>query len=147
MGLGELERADLVHRDIKLENIMLREKDSLEPVIADFGLSVYAWEEDYGFYQCGTPGYLSPEIIRANRGDKITPKSDVFSAGVVFHVLLMGRYLFTGKDPKSVFEKNREMGFDLQRPEYEKVDSCAMDLLRKMLAVEVEERLGAAECL
>jgi serine/threonine protein kinase len=41
-GLAELEKMDMVHRDIKLENLMLREKDSLSPVIVDFGLAVSA---------------------------------------------------------------------------------------------------------
>lgn len=58
--MAELERADVVHRDIKLENLMLRDNNSLDPVIVDFGLAVNAWEEDYGYYKCGTPGYLSP---------------------------------------------------------------------------------------
>lgn len=93
-GLAELERNEVVHRDIKLENIMLRDREALDVVIGDFGLSVYAWEDDYGAYKCGTPGYYSPEIIRCKIGEKVAPNSDVFSAGVVFHILLMGRYLF-----------------------------------------------------
>jgi serine/threonine protein kinase len=106
-GLAELEKHEVVHRDIKLENVMLRDKDSLEPVIVDFGLAVYFWEDDYVFKNCGTPGYLSPEVIKSENGSRITTKSDVFSAGVVLHVLLTGRYLFNGKDPRSVFESNR----------------------------------------
>lgn len=51
----------------------------------------------------GTPGYLSPEVIHSEKGMIVSSKSDVFSAGVVFHVLLMGRYLFDGKDPQTVF--------------------------------------------
>ena len=39
---------------------MLKDKDHIEPVIVDFGLSVYEDDEDYIYYQCGTPGYLSP---------------------------------------------------------------------------------------
>lgn len=145
-GLAELERQEVLHRDIKLENIMLRDRESLEAVIGDFGLAVYAWEDDYGTYKCGTPGYLSPEVVRCEQGEKLAPNSDVFSAGVVFHILLMGRYLFEGKDPRSVFEKNKEFKFDLERPEYATLDGCARDLLCKMLAVE-GKRIGAGECL
>ncbi len=85
-----------------MENIILRHKDSLEPVIADFGLAGYSWE-DYPMKTSGTPGYLSPEVFNADKGAVVSSKSDVFSAGVVFHVLLMGRYLFEGKDPQTVF--------------------------------------------
>lgn len=41
-GLEELDTNGIIHRDIKLENLMLRSKNSLEPVIVDFGLAVYA---------------------------------------------------------------------------------------------------------
>lgn len=102
-GLAELERQEVLHRDIKLENVMVREKDSLEAVIVDFGLAVYAWEDDYGTYKCGTPGYLSPEVVRCAVGEKLSLKSDIFSAGVIFHVLLTGRYLFEGRDARSIF--------------------------------------------
>jgi serine/threonine protein kinase len=102
-------------------------------VIVDFGLAVYAWEEDYGTYKCGTPGYLSPDIVLQPHKHKLAPKSDIFSAGVVFHVLLMGRYLFEGKDSRAVFDKNKEYKFELERPEYGKLDGSAFDVLKRML--------------
>jgi len=76
---------------------MLRDKNTLDPVIVDFGLAVYADDDDYVYYQCGTPGYLSPETLKLQRNMKLTPKSDIFSVGVILHVLLLGRYLFDGK--------------------------------------------------
>lgn len=73
---------------------MLREKNILDPVIVDFGLAVFEDDEDYNYYQCGTPGYISPEMLSLKQGGKVTPKSDIFSAGVILHVLLTGKYLF-----------------------------------------------------
>lgn len=125
---------------------MFRDKDSEEPVIVDFGLAVGADDDDYIFYRCGTPGYLSPEVMNLQKNEKISPVSDVFSAGVVFHTLLMGRYLFEGKEGRAVFENNRAMKFDLGRPEYGNVDQCAVDLLRRMLAVEASDRITASGC-
>lgn len=93
-GMAELEASGIIHRDIKLENIMLREKEGIEPVIVDFGLAVYEDDEDYVYYQCGTPGYLAPEVLALTRGQKLSSKSDIFSVGVVMHVLMTGRYLF-----------------------------------------------------
>jgi serine/threonine protein kinase len=77
----------------------------------------------------------------------LTPKSDIFSAGVVFHVLLTGRYLFQGKSPKSVFDKNKEFKFDLTRPEYGNLDPSALELLQRMLEIDGEKRFSASECL
>ena len=93
-GLINLEQEEIIHRDIKLENVMLRNAESLNLVIVDFGLAVFKEDEDYIYYNCGTPGYISPESFAVKKNDKINPCSDVFSLGVIFHVLLMGKYLF-----------------------------------------------------
>ncbi len=114
---------------------MLRQKDTLEPIIVDFGLAAYSWENEYPMKTGGTPGYLSPEVINSEKGASITSKSDVFSAGVVFHVLLMGRYLFDGKDAQTVFQNNKKMNINLLKAEYINIDKNAYDLLSKMLIV------------
>ena len=79
---------------------MLREPNDLNPVIVDFGLGIFENDDNYHYYRCGTPGYISPEVIRCQPDTKITPKCDIFSLGVVFHVLLAKKYLFEGKDVK-----------------------------------------------
>lgn len=77
---------------------MLREKSNIDNlVIVDFGLAVHADDEDYIYYQCGTPGYLSPEILALTKGKKIETVSDIFSVGALLHVFLTGKYLFEGK--------------------------------------------------
>lgn len=95
-GLNYLHRFDIAHRDLKLENILLRDPSSLHPVIADFGLAVLAEEEPYLYYRCGTPGYVAPEIIRMKENRPVSVACDIFSAGVIFHVLLTNTYLFPG---------------------------------------------------
>ena len=55
-----------MHRDLKLENILLlSEKNSLEPIIADFGLATFTniKIEDTLFKRCGTPGFVAPEVL------------------------------------------------------------------------------------
>ena len=123
---------------------MLRQKNNLQPVIVDFGLAIQEDDEDYIYYQCGTPGYISPEIFSLKRGEKITSKSDVFSAGVLLHVLLTKRYLFEGKTSKEIFENNRKMNFDLEKPEYKTYDQELMDLMKKMLEKDPSNRLFAS---
>jgi calcium-dependent protein kinase len=49
-----------MHRDLKPENIMIRGRDSMTPVIVDYGLATFADVEKYLFYRCGTPGYVAP---------------------------------------------------------------------------------------
>lgn len=59
-GLKEIHDNGIMHRDIKPENIMLRNENSLDPVIVDFGLAAFVDADDYLFYRCGTPGYVAP---------------------------------------------------------------------------------------
>lgn len=126
---------------------MLREKEGIEPVIVDFGLAVYEDDEDYVYYQCGTPGYLAPEVLALTRGQKLSSKSDIFSAGVVMHVLMTGRYLFEGKSAKEVFESNKAMSFDISNLESRKFYPEMFDLMAKMLEKDPLKRPYASECL
>jgi calcium/calmodulin-dependent protein kinase I len=59
---------NIVHRDIKPENILLKEKKNYtDIVIADFGFSTFLFNNKNIIYKrCGTPGYVSPEILRYN---------------------------------------------------------------------------------
>ena len=51
-----------MHRDIKLENILFKNKKSLEIVLIDFGLAEYTCNTHYELKKCGSPGYVAPEI-------------------------------------------------------------------------------------
>jgi calcium-dependent protein kinase len=128
-GLKELHENNIMHRDIKPENLMLRDTEGMEPVIVDFGLAADVTTDDYIFYRCGTPGYVAPEVITLNKGDKISPVCDIFSAGAIFHILLMARPLFAGTRFEEVYENNRKLNFNLRNPEYSHVDREAIDLL------------------
>ena len=91
-ALEHLRSKRIVHRDLKLENILIRPATSNQEkgyVICDFGLATWIDEETYIFEKCGTPGYIAPEILRAPKGEKIKIdcKADVFSLGCIFHVV------------------------------------------------------------
>lgn len=64
-GLAHIHSKNIAHRDIKLNNILLKSKHSYELVIADLGLATFIDAETYLFTRCGTPGYVAPEVIQA----------------------------------------------------------------------------------
>jgi len=83
-ALVYLESKRIIHRDLKLENILLVNKeDDCLIKLADFGLSVTLENLDPKV-RCGTPGYVAPEIITGKAYDC---KTDMFSAGAILYVL------------------------------------------------------------
>jgi len=138
-----------MHRDLKPENILLKSKvDDSDLVVADFGLATFVNIKDILFKRCGTPGFVAPEILLYKDSDPFYDvKCDIFSAGVIFYLLLVGKQPFQGKDYKQILRANKscEIRFDL--PEFSKVSPEANDLLKKMLEAKVSIRISAAEAL
>ena len=104
-ALVYLEHKGIVHRDIKLENVLLVNKeDDCLIKLADFGLSTTVDRIDPKM-KCGTPGYVAPEIIA---GKMYNFKSDIFSAGAVLYVLLSGCTPFPGKNFNDIMDRNKK---------------------------------------
>ena len=72
-----------MHRDLKLENLVLKSKHSdVDIILTDFGLSEHVKKHSHLFRKCGTPGYLAPEVLL---GEYYDTKADIFSAGIIFY--------------------------------------------------------------
>lgn len=98
-AMAYLHAKGIMHRDLKLENIMVK-KDAtgqVIPVIVDFGLAEYTSATKYLYTRCGTPGYVAPEVLKIKSADLNQTYSsvcDVFSLGVIYHILLFRKPLF-----------------------------------------------------
>lgn len=101
LGVKSLHKQGVIHRDIKLDNILLDK--NMNPKLIDFGISSFYDPQVLIYDTGGTPAYLAPEVIKAE--GKITPKSDVWSLGVLLYLLTYGVVPFKASDMQTLYNK------------------------------------------
>ncbi|XP_032438111.1 calcium/calmodulin-dependent protein kinase type II delta 1 chain isoform X3 [Xiphophorus hellerii] len=136
----------VVHRDLKPENLLLASKLKGAAVkLADFGLAIevqgdqQAW---FGF--AGTPGYLSPEVLRK---DPYSKPVDMWACGVILYILLVGYPPFWDEDQHRLYQQIKAGAYDFPSPEWDTVTAEAKDLINKMLTINPAKRVTAADAL
>ncbi|KAF7207280.1 calcium/calmodulin-dependent protein kinase type II delta 1 chain isoform X15 [Nothobranchius furzeri] len=136
----------IVHRDLKPENLLLASKLKGAAVkLADFGLAIevqgdqQAW---FGF--AGTPGYLSPEVLRKEPYGKPV---DMWACGVILYILLVGYPPFWDEDQHRLYQQIKTGAYDFPSPEWDTVTPEAKDLIIKMLTINTSRRITATDAL
>lgn len=150
----------VVHRDLKPENLILSEKPkTIQPEnlllaskskgaavkLADFGLAIevqgdqQAW---FGF--AGTPGYLSPEVLKKEPYGKPV---DIWACGVILYIMLVGYPPFWDEDQHRLYAQIKAGAYDYPSPEWDTVTPEAKNLINQMLTVNPAKRIRAEEAL
>ena len=95
VGIGYLHKKGIIHRDVKLENILIDNEGCIK--IADFGISkeIKPGHLIKDRHICGTPAYMSPEMIK-EKAIRYDGSTDVWAAGVVLFVMVYGHLPFLG---------------------------------------------------
>ncbi len=141
-GLHHAHEQGVVHRDVKPDNVLIARGN--EPKLLDFGLALES-EEALNLTRAGmvvgTPYYVSPEQAR---GLRATPRSDVYSTGVLLYFLLTARRPFTGATALAVLNKHvKERPVPL-RAHNPRVPAALGDIVFKMMAKRPEDRYATA---
>ena len=162
LGIKYMHEQGIVHRDIKLENILIDLNNNIK--ICDFGIGrVLSSPEQPLFDQCGTPMYIAPEILLCSKekGYKGFPV-DIWSSGIVLYILLSGTLPFSFKNSSSSLSEsnesnlsednnnNTELQYSIinkEPKEIENISKEAEDLLKKILKKNPEKRITCEEIL
>ncbi|XP_073776960.1 calcium/calmodulin-dependent protein kinase type II subunit gamma isoform X23 [Danio rerio] len=145
-SVSHIHQHDIVHRDLKPENLLLASKMKGAAVkLADFGLAIevqgdqQAW---FGF--AGTPGYLSPEVLRK---DPYGKPVDIWACGVILYILLVGYPPFWDEDQHKLYQQIKAGAYDFPSPEWDTVTPEAKNLINQMLTINPAKRITADQAL
>uniref|UniRef100_I3K0Y6 calcium/calmodulin-dependent protein kinase n=1 Tax=Oreochromis niloticus TaxID=8128 RepID=I3K0Y6_ORENI len=149
-SVSHIHQHDIVHRDLKPENLLLASKMKGAAVkLADFGLAIevqgdqQAW---FGF--AGTPGYLSPEVLRK---DPYGKPVDIWAPHhfkcVILYILLVGYPPFWDEDQHKLYQQIKAGAYDFPSPEWDTVTPEAKNLINQMLTINPAKRITADQAL
>lgn len=130
---------------MKPENLLLvSQTDDKKVKIADFGFAKRVRSPKSLTTQCGTPGYVAPEILE---GQKYDTKADMWSVGVILYILLGGYPPFVQTNQRLLFRKIKKGQYEFHPEYWGSVSEDAKNLISSLLNINPDTRLSATEAL
>lgn len=133
-----LHSRDIVHRDLKLENILMTDENSMDFKIIDFGLAYDG--RSIQKRKCGSPGYVAPEMLR---NEEYNYKIDIFSIGVILFIMLHGEHPFEAGEMNKILKKNLECKLKISKS----ISKLANDMILTTMEPYPEKRPDTSKLL
>lgn len=135
---------NIVHRDLKLRNIILNTASN-RVVVTNFCLGKQLLnEDDYLHDQRGSPAYISPDVLSASHQRPYKGKpSDIWALGVVLYTMLYSQFPFFETKPAALFKRIKSVDYKI--PKHTKVSEGTQYLIKNMLLLNPDDRLTATE--
>lgn len=139
-ALAHAHAAKILHRDVKPENIMIRNDGVVK--LMDFGISHMVDLERLTVtgQLLGSPAYMAPEHVE---GRPIDFRTDVFAAGIVLYQLTVGKLPFEGKNPHEVLKRIAEVKFVDPRVANPRIGNRLGRIILKAMAARPDDRYAA----
>ena len=145
-ALSYLHSNNIVHRDIKCENILIEcsdDNDDFNIKLIDFGTCNYISKNEHLTVKVGSPYYIAPEVLERNYNNKC----DIWSTGVLLYILLIGFPPFNGKTQDEIFKCIQKGKLNTKVPQWNELSPLTQDFLMNLLCKDSQSRLSAQECL
>ena len=150
-GLYYLHSKNIVHRDLKLENILISEMELDKKTnkkyfwikIIDFGTAKIFEKNKNEKTVIGSSYYIAPEVLQKNYNEKC----DTWSAGVILYMLIVGRAPFDGKNDDEIIDNIKKGKFNDKHKKLLNASSEVQDLVKNLLKVNVKKRFSASDAL
>eukprot|EP01071_Lankesteria_metandrocarpae_P004124 Lankesteria_metandrocarpae@DN3386_c0_g1_i3.p1 len=144
IGISYLHSHGIIHRDLKPENFLFSCRGSNVLKIIDFGLSKDTNKSPMPCStKAGTPYYVAPEVLNGKHG----MECDLWSCGVILHMMLSGYPPFCGENDQMVLKKVKQGKCTLDSPEWNGISNGAKDLVTRLLTVDPKLRCTVKEAL
>lgn len=135
----------IVHRDIKLENVMMSDnKEQAIPKLADFGLAKMVGPSEKADEPFGTLGYAAPEVLRK---EPYGPACDLWSLGCITYALLCGALPFDHESQRETAKLTLQGRLIFDQPVWNLISDAAKDFIRALICKDPLVRLTAVQAL
>ncbi|XP_006823401.1 death-associated protein kinase 1-like [Saccoglossus kowalevskii] len=143
-GVKHLHEKNIVHLDLKPENVMLLNRNSQNIKLIDFGLSRRIVEGTEIRDMIGTPEFVAPEVVNY---EALGLYTDMWAVGVITYILLSGASPFLGDNQQETYENIVAVDYEFDDQYFSKTSEFAKDFIEKLFVKDARKRATVTECL